>query len=200
MVIRPESWGLEGSKYRSYHQGRRARRRIWWTIGWPVSPQLPKRDCGVCMLADLQEPPGHSPGQAALGDPAWAEGWDQLMPREAFPPQPCCDSLRFSVWYRFQCCLSHAYTHFSFKTLHFCDLVPQLNGLWNTDINTPSYVPWKHKYAKDREVFSGNGAYKCLLYTFIGKRNFTIFFPLYSTNYIKVWENNICNNVLETRS
>lgn len=60
--------------------------------------------------------------------------------------------------------------------LHFCELVPQLNGLWNTDINTPSYVPWKHKYAKDREVFSGNGAYKCLLYTFIGKRNFTIFF------------------------
>lgn len=43
------------------------------------------------------------------------------------------------------------------------------------DINATSYVPRKNKYAKDYEVLSVNGAYKCLLYTFIGKRNFTMF-------------------------
>lgn len=52
-----------------------------------------------------------------------------------------------------------------------------LNGLWNLEINTPAYVPWKYKYIKDCEVLSVNQAYKCLLCAFIGKRDFTIFLP-----------------------
>lgn len=55
--------------------------------------------------------------------------------------------------------------------------MPPLNGIWNVEINTPAYVLWKYRYTKDCEVHSVNEAYKCLLYTFIGKRNFTIFFP-----------------------
>lgn len=45
------------------------------------------------------------------------------------------------------------------------------------DINTNSDVCWKNKYTNDYDMLSVNGAYKHLLYMFIGKRDFTIFFP-----------------------
>lgn len=110
------------------------------------------------------------------GSPAWAGELEQMISRNAFLSQTHCDSMWFRLWYCFQFCLSYAYTQFSFK-LFFWGLVPPLNGLWNVEINTPAYVPWKYIYTKDCEVLSVYKAYKCLLYTFIGKRNFTVFSP-----------------------
>jgi len=38
--------------------------------------QVAQRGCGLCIFGDIQRPPGHSPGQAALGGPACAERVD----------------------------------------------------------------------------------------------------------------------------
>ena len=37
--------------------------------------QVAQGGCGVSFSGDIQDPPGHSPVQPALGDPASAGGW-----------------------------------------------------------------------------------------------------------------------------
>lgn len=42
---------------------------------------------------DIPNMTGHSPGQPALGNPAWAGGLDQVTSRGPCQPQPVCDSV-----------------------------------------------------------------------------------------------------------
>jgi len=37
--------------------------------------QAAQEGCGVSFSGDIQDPPGRSAVQPALGDPAWAGGW-----------------------------------------------------------------------------------------------------------------------------
>lgn len=45
------------------------------------------------LLVDLQNPPGHGPGQLAVGVPAWGEVRPD-GPRGLFQPQPLDDSVK----------------------------------------------------------------------------------------------------------
>jgi len=51
--------------------------------------------CGVSFSGDIPDPPGRGPVQPALGDPALAEGLDQMIPRGPFQPLPFCDSVKY---------------------------------------------------------------------------------------------------------
>jgi len=48
---------------------------------------------GFSFSGDTQDPPGQGPVQPAVGDPALAEGLDQIIPRGPFQPLPFCDSV-----------------------------------------------------------------------------------------------------------
>ena len=55
--------------------------------------QAAQRDCGVSFSGDIQDLPGHSPVQPAVGDPASAGGLDQMTHRRPFQPRTFCDSV-----------------------------------------------------------------------------------------------------------
>jgi len=60
--------------------------------------QAAQRDCGFSFSGDIQDPPGHSPVQPGLGDPALEGGLDQLIPRGPFQPLPFCDSMILTLF------------------------------------------------------------------------------------------------------
>jgi len=55
--------------------------------------QAAQGGCGVSFSGDIQIPPGRSPVQPAVGDPAWAGGLDWVTHRGPFQPLPLCDSV-----------------------------------------------------------------------------------------------------------
>jgi len=52
--------------------------------------QAAQRGCGVSFSGDIQDPPGYGPVQPAVGDPASAEGLDQMTHRGPCQPLPFC--------------------------------------------------------------------------------------------------------------
>jgi len=66
-------------------------RKIFFTLRvmepWP---RLPRE---VVESGDIQDPPGHSPVQPALGDPASAGGLGSVIPRGSCQSLPCWDSV-----------------------------------------------------------------------------------------------------------
>lgn len=126
-MIRAGSWGLEGSTYLS-----------WRSKGWPAMPHLLKTGCEFSFFEDTQKLSGHSTEKTALGGPAWTAGLD--LDSRAFPPLPCRNCVILCVT------LPLILLWLCRDSLQF---LPQLSGLWNMDINTTSYVPWKNKYTKD---------------------------------------------------
>ena len=50
--------------------------------------QAAQRGYGVSFSGDIQDPPGCSPVQPALGDPASAAGLDSMIPRGPLQPRP----------------------------------------------------------------------------------------------------------------
>jgi len=56
--------------------------------------QAAQRGCGFSFSGGIQNPPGCSPVQSALGDPALAGGVDWMIPRVLFQPLTCCDSVK----------------------------------------------------------------------------------------------------------
>lgn len=57
-----------------------------------TSAQVVQRGGGNSILADTQNPTGHSPEQPAAAGTAWGRG-HTLIYRDSFPPQPVCDSV-----------------------------------------------------------------------------------------------------------
>jgi len=55
--------------------------------------QAAQGDCGVSFSGDIQNPPGRSPVQPAVDDPASAAGLDLMTHRGPFQPLPFCDSV-----------------------------------------------------------------------------------------------------------
>lgn len=128
VVIRAGSWGLEGSTYLS-----------WRSKGWLAMPHLLKTGCEVSFFEDTQKLAGHSTEKTALAGPAWAGGWTGGSPAG---PSHLCHAVTVS----FCVTLPLILLRLCLDSLWF---LPQLSGLWNMDINTTSYVPWKNKYTKD---------------------------------------------------
>ena len=54
--------------------------------------QAAQGGCGVSS-GDIQDPPGQGPLHPTIGDPASAEGLDQMTHRGPFQPLPLCDSV-----------------------------------------------------------------------------------------------------------
>ena len=55
--------------------------------------QAAQGGCGVSFSRDIQALPGQGPVQPAVGDPAPAEGLDQMTHRGPFQPLLFCDSV-----------------------------------------------------------------------------------------------------------
>jgi len=55
--------------------------------------QAAQGGCGVSFSGDIQDPPGQSPVQPAVGDPASAGGLDWMTHRGPCQPLPFCDSV-----------------------------------------------------------------------------------------------------------
>ena len=67
----------------SEHQG-----TLFHCEGDRVLARAAQKGVAVSNLGDIQKPPGHGPGQAALGGPAWAGVWTGWPPEVS--PQPFC--------------------------------------------------------------------------------------------------------------
>lgn len=59
---------------------------------WELA-QVIQGGCGVSNLGGIQKPPGHGPGQVALGGPAWAQELDQITSRGRVQAQLLCESV-----------------------------------------------------------------------------------------------------------
>ena len=55
--------------------------------------QAAQGGCRVSFSGDIQIPPGRSPVQPGVGDPALAGRLDYMIPRGPFQPLPSCDSV-----------------------------------------------------------------------------------------------------------
>ena len=56
--------------------------------------QAAQRGWGVSFSGDIPALPGRGAVPPALGDPAWAGGWDWVTHRGPCQPRPCCDSVK----------------------------------------------------------------------------------------------------------
>lgn len=73
------------------------RKPHFYSEGGQTLAQDARRGCGDSMLGGIQNPAGHSPGQPAVGDPAWPGSVDQMVFRGPCQPQPFRDSENSSL-------------------------------------------------------------------------------------------------------
>lgn len=94
---------LSGAQWQDRHQAKPEIQEMMFLLniqkhfffhcrGGRVLAQVSLGGCVVSILAGIQNPPGHGPGQWALGGPSWAGVLDQVTSKGLFPPH----SLSFS--------------------------------------------------------------------------------------------------------